>query len=135
MKRKVRSIVRWTFTVIVVLIFISSGIFKLSGSPATLEMAKGVGGVTNLTILAILELVFTILFLVPRTGILGSLLMIAYMGGAMAAHLVAGTSLLVPTIIQVLIWAASITRFPELEQRLFKKRKLTINHNESIQDK
>ena len=121
MNSKTKNIITWILTGIVVLIFAGSGIFKLVGGDATTEMAKGLGGANNLIILGVLELIIAGLFLYSRTGILGSLLMIAYMGGALAVSLVAGQQIIPLIIIQILIWVTSVLKFPELGQRLFNK--------------
>ena len=121
MNSKTKNIITWILTGIAVFIFAGSGIFKLVGGDATTEMAKGLGGGSNLVILGVLELIIAGLFLYPRTGIVGALLMIAYMGGAMAVSLVTGQSVMPLIIIQILIWIASVVRFPELGQRLFNK--------------
>lgn len=92
---------------------------KLRGGEAAAAMAKGVGGNTNLTMLGILELLIVALWLFQKTGVLAALLAIAYVGGAMAVHFINNQSILVPVIIQMLIWVASAYRFPELMQRLF----------------
>ena len=121
MKIKTKNIITWVFTGIVVLVFAGSGIFKLVGGNATTMMAKGVGGAKNLAILGVLELIIVGLFLYRRTGIVGSLLMVAYMGGALAVSFVTGQPVIPLIIIQILIWIASVLRFPELSQRLFNK--------------
>ena len=121
MNSKTKNIIVWVLTGIVVLVFAGSGIFKLVGGDAATVMAKGVGGTNNLIMLGALELIIVGLFIYPRTGIIGSLLMIAYMGGALAVCLVTGQRIIPLVIIQILIWIASVMRFPELSQRLFKK--------------
>lgn len=118
MNSKTKNILIWSLTGLVSLIFIGSGIFKLMGGNA--EMATGVGGSSNLMILGILEFIITALFLYPRTGVVGALLMIAYMGGAMAVLFVSHQSYLFIIVIQALIWVTSALRFPELKDRLFK---------------
>lgn len=114
------NILNIVLTALVSLIFVASGFFKLM-PPAdkAAEMAKGVGGATNLTLLGILEISMVVLFIMKRTGVLGSLLLIAYMGGAIAVHLTTGQPLLVPILIQAFVWIVSAYRFPELKQRLF----------------
>lgn len=82
-------------------------------------MVQGLGGASNLILLGVLELIIVATFLYTRTGVLGALLMIAYMGGAMAVHFVTGQSMVTVLIIQILIWIASTLRFPELTKRLF----------------
>jgi hypothetical protein len=119
MSNKTRNILGWVLAAIVAVLFIGSGVFKLSGASATIEMTKVVGGAANLTILGILELFIATLFLVPRTGVVGALLMIAYMGGAMAVLFVSGKSIVPLIVIEILIWVTATLRFPELVQRLF----------------
>ena len=119
MKTKTGKIISWLLTGIIALIFIASAIFKLTGGNP--EMVQGLGGATNLTILGVLELIIVALFLYTRTGVVGSLLMIAYMGGAMAVHFVTGQSLGVVLITQILIWIAAAVRFPEITKRLIVK--------------
>ncbi len=121
MQSKTKKIIEWILTGIVAFIFIGSGLFKFVGGEQSAEMAKGVGGPTNVIILGVLELVISVLFLIPRTGVVGTLGMIAYMGGAMAVMMVSGQSIAFIIIIQILIWVTGVLRFPELGQRLFKQ--------------
>jgi len=116
---KTNKIIGWTLGGIVAFIFIASGLFKLSGGNE--EMIRELGGANKLIALGILEVGIAIIFLFPRTGIIGSLLMIAYIGGAMAVHFVGEKPLLPLVVIEILIWMASALRFPELIQRLMGK--------------
>jgi DoxX-like protein len=67
----------------------------------------------RLMFIAVLEIASGLLFLVPRTRALGLLLASAYMGGAMAAHLSHGESMLQPAVILALLWIATAARQPE----------------------
>lgn len=116
MNDKTKQWIGWILAGLISFVFVGSGIAKLMGGNA--EMAKSLGGESTMMILGILELGIVVLFLVPKTGIIGSLLMIAYMGGAMAVHLTTGQSIVLQTIIQALIWLVSAYRFPELLSRL-----------------
>lgn len=116
MDNKTMRVITWVLTGLVCLIFVGSGIFKFVGGNS--EMADGIGGKNNMLILGLLELIITGLFLYPKTGVVGSLLMIAYMGGAMAVLFVSNQSFIFIIAIQVLIWITSALRFPELKQRL-----------------
>jgi hypothetical protein len=121
MKMKKNNIVYWSLTALVALILTGSAFGKLLGGAQAAEMAKGLGGFTNLTILGILEILIVALWIFHRTAILGALLAIAYMGGAMAVHFVNNQPILIPAIIQILIWAVAAYRLPELTNRLFRK--------------
>ena len=119
MSSKTKNILGWVLAGLVAFVFLGSGIMKLMGG--TPEMVTGLGGSTHVTLLGALELVIVALFLFPRTGVVGSLLAIAYIGGAMAVHFTTGQSVILLVGIQILIWIASVVRFPELGQRLFGK--------------
>ncbi len=116
MKNKPMRILSWTVTGLVTLIFLASATFKLMGGDEA--MRNGLGGANNLILLGILEIAIIAIFLYPRTGVVGALLMIAYMGGAIAVHFVSGQPMALPILIQGLIWISSALRFPELIQRL-----------------
>jgi len=62
-----------------------------------------------------------LLFIFPRTGILGTLLLVAYMGGAIATHLEHGQSIVVPCVIQTIVILISFYRFPELVNRMLNR--------------
>ncbi|WEK35008.1 MAG: DoxX family protein [Candidatus Pseudobacter hemicellulosilyticus] len=118
MNNRTKTILHWVLAGVVAFVFIGSGSFKLMGGNE--EMVKGLGGLAHLRILGSLELIIAVLFLIPRTGVVGALLGMAYMGGAIAVHFIFGQPLLVVLVIEALIWIVSALRFPELKQRLFR---------------
>lgn len=65
-----------------------------------------------------IELVCLILYLVPRTAVLGAVLMTGYLGGAVATHVRISSPLLTHTIFPVyvalLLWAGLYLREPRL---------------------
>jgi len=121
MNKKVKKIVEWALSGVLILILLSSGILKLSGLPQAEEMAASVGGTKNLLFLGVLEIIIVLLFVIPRTKVVGLFLMIAYFGGAMATHLITGEPILIPTLIQTLVWLTAFFAIPELNDRLVKK--------------
>ena len=124
MTTKTKATLAWILTGIVGFIFIGSGMVKLSGSEDAIQMADGIGiSISTLFGLGLIELIAAVLFIIPRTGMLGTLLLIAYMGGAMATHVLMGESFLFPALIQVLVWIVACIRFPELPQRILKGSK------------
>jgi hypothetical protein len=119
MSKKSSDLIYWVLTGIVSLIFIGSAFGKFFANEEALKMAAsfGLDAKTN-TILGIVELLSLILFVIPRTGILGTLLLAAYMGGAIATHLEHGQSIIAPCIIQTILFLVAFYRFPELRTKL-----------------
>lgn len=79
-------------------------------------MAEGLGiSLSALRVLAFIELLSVLLFLIPRTAFVGYILLVAYMGGAISAHLITGESLAFPIVIQVLLCIIASLRIPELK--------------------
>ncbi|WP_038029253.1 DoxX family protein [Thermonema rossianum] len=69
-------------------------------------------------IIAAGEIVSVLLFLIPRTGIVGTLLLSSYFGGAIMVHMIHGESFLVPAAVLVYVWITAFIRYPELSERL-----------------
>lgn len=121
MNTKSNKIIYWVLTALVAFVLTASAMGKLLGGDQAAEMAKGVGGLTHLKILGFLELAIVALWLFPKTGVVGALLAIAYMGGAIAVHFTTNQPVIVPVIIQIVIWLVAAYRFPELVKRLLGK--------------
>ena len=119
MSEKTQNIINWLLGGLVAFIFIGSGANKIMGSAETLEMAKNIGiDGSSFATLGVIEIVAALLFLYPRTGILGMLILVAYMGGAVATHLEHAQSIVAPCAIAAFLWIAAVVRFPELRQRI-----------------
>ena len=119
MTSKTKKIINWVLAGIIGLVFLGSGINKLMGSAEALTMAEGFGiSAGNFKMLGIIEVSAVLLFLYPRTGILGTLLLVAYMGGAIATHLEHGQPIIAPIIISAVLWIVAVNRFQELTQRI-----------------
>lgn len=71
--------------------------------------------------LGIVLLICTILYLVPRTAVLGAILLTGYLGGAVATHVRAGEglfSIIFPIIFGILLWLGLYLRDPWLARVL-----------------
>lgn len=124
MSQKVINITGWVLTVILALLFIMSAAAKLTQNETALAQAAAAGfDATTYQIIGIVEIISLVLFLIPRTGILGTLLLVAYMGGAIATHVQHQEPIMVPVLIQMLLWITAFLRFPELKQRLLSPKK------------
>jgi DoxX-like family len=120
MSQKAIKIIGWVLTGILAFIFLGSSYSKLIGSDETIKSAAQWGlTASSLRIMGTIELLSIILFAIPRTGLLGTLLLVAYMGGAIAIHLTHALSVMAPCAIASLLWITATVRFPELRQRLF----------------
>lgn len=123
MTTKSRNIINWVLAGLVGLIFIGSGLGKIFAGDQAIQMAKDLGiTAETVTVLAIIEIVLGLLFIYPRTGISGTLLLAAYMGGAIATHLQQGQPLIAPCLIEAFVWIAAMVRFPELSSRLLDRK-------------
>ena len=121
MNTKTKNIAGWLLTGIIVLMLVASAADKIRGSEHALEMTKSFGISPEVyRLLGMIELVSVLLFAFPRTGILGTLLLASYLGGAIATHLQHQQNILFPIGIEVLVWITAIIRFRELGFRLFR---------------
>ena len=114
MVAKTKNILVWIFTGIVSLLVVSSGVAKLVGSKDVVEKLTEIGVGTYIPVLGIMEILFTILFLVPKTLKLGFILLSCYFAGAIATDLSHGGSIFGPVFILTLVWAAAFLRKPDI---------------------
>ncbi len=109
---------RWAARILTALpvLFLSfDAAMKLAGVPEVAEASARLGLPTDLApTLALIELACIGLFLVPRTAVLGAVLMTGYLGGAVAIHARIGDPLashtLFPIYFGVLVWGALYLR-------------------------
>ncbi len=118
MNSKTRKIAGYVLSGLVTFIFVDTGTLKFTGGEQNAQTAELVGGISTLYLLGGLQIFFALLFWIPRTAVVGFLLMACYMAGAMATHLVIKESFALQIGIETLIWVTGFVRFPELTQRL-----------------
>lgn len=122
MKDKVFSKISLILSIVLTVLFLYSSCMKFSPTKEVLAQASAIGLDKRIYFyLGIIELLSVILFLIPRTAVLGSMLLIAYLGGAIAAHLVHGQSILFPLFAQVLLFMATLFRFFEIKKALLNQ--------------
>jgi uncharacterized membrane protein YphA (DoxX/SURF4 family) len=120
---KTNRIIYWVLTVLIAFVFIGSAIGKLTANEEALKMATNFGlDAKTFSIIGVVELICVLLFIIPRTGVVGTLLLAAYMGGAIATHLEHGESVIAPCVIQAFIFVVAFFRFPELRNTLLKSK-------------
>lgn len=123
MSQKAIKITGWALTIILGLVFTMSAFMKLTQNEEAIAQAAAIGLEANTYLLiGIVEITALLFFIFPKTGVLGTLLLVAYLGGAIVTHLLNQQPILVPVIIQVVLWITAIIRFPELRMRLISTK-------------
>lgn len=97
------------------LVLLGSAAAKLAHLPPVVAQMSGNGfsGI-RLEIVAILEVVSAVLFLVPLTRSAGLLMTSAFLGGAIATHLGHGEPVFGPAIVLTVLWLGTWLRHPEI---------------------
>ena len=111
---KVQNTIAWILTGISGLLIATSGIAKLAGAQAIVEGMTKLGVGPYITVLGTMELVFTVLFLFPKTSKIGFLLITCYFAGALATDLSHGNAIVTPIVILVFVWVSAFLRSPEI---------------------
>lgn len=114
--------VLWTGRVLSGLVALGLGfsaLMKLSHPPSLDEGFKHLGWpVTAALGLGVVELLCVVLYVIPRTAVLGAILVTGYLGGAIATHARLGEPVLAPVILGVVVWAGLWLRDPRLRALL-----------------
>lgn len=93
------------------LMLLFSAGMKLAGPPALADGFKHLGYPLSMAVgLGILELSCTLLYLIPRTAVLGAILLTGYLGGAVATHLRVGDPFIAPALLGVVVWGGLFLR-------------------------
>jgi uncharacterized membrane protein YhaH (DUF805 family) len=102
----------WIISVLPVLALFMSSAMKLAKVPAAVEGFKKFGYPEHLLlVLGIVELSCALIYLFPRTAVLGAILMTGYLGGAVATHVRIGDpGFVTPIICGVLVWLGLFLR-------------------------
>jgi hypothetical protein len=100
---------------------------KLGGAAVATEALVALGWpARHAMLIGVVELVCVVLYVVPRTRLLGAALTTALLGGAIATHLRAGSPLFTHTLfgvyLGVLVWSAMLLADPAL-RRVFPIRR------------
>jgi hypothetical protein len=114
MKRNKKSTIKKIPVFIVVTFLVVSGALKINGLHPMLAHFKEMGfSSLFIELLGVCEILFSLLFVLNRTSLIGLLLLTGYFGGAMAAeipfHQVAA-----PLMPLVLVWVTAFVRQPSI---------------------
>ncbi len=115
-QHKALTITGWVLTIILSLLLAFSATMKFVNPP---ELQKDWGEKLGypagaLLPIAIAEVACVVLYLIPRTAILGAILVTGYLGGAIATHVRIGEPFILVVIIGMVVWLALFLREPRL---------------------
>ncbi len=108
----------WVMTALLALFLLGASVApKFMGAQAAVDSLTAIGWPTHSLIwLGLLELVLTVLYVWPRTGPLGAVLITGLLGGTIASHLRAGSPLVSHTLfglyLGLFLWVALYLRDP-----------------------
>ncbi len=111
---KAARVTGWIMTTIPVLMLVMSGVMKIAQNA---EVVKGFADWPpgSAVTIGILELACTVVYLIPRTSILGAILLAGYLGGATAVSVrLGGATFVLPVVFGVLVWGGLYLRDPRL---------------------
>ena len=93
------------------LLLLPSAAMKLAKPAIVVEGFNHLGLPESLALgLGILELACTVLYVIPRTSVLGAILLTGYLGGAILTHLRVGEAFFAQIVLGVLIWGGLFLR-------------------------
>ncbi len=109
MKSKTKNL-NWILSILVALVIVMGACMKLTSASQLVEIYSKIGLLPYLKTLGVTELLFTGIFLYPRTMRIGLLLLTGYFGGAMAVELSHGTVFIFPATILAFAWIGACLR-------------------------
>ena len=115
----------WILGAIPVLMMAMSAVMKLSRNPQVLEDWGPKFGYPQGALLAIglVELACAVLYAIPRTAVLGAILVTGYLGGATATNVRIGeAAFAAPVVLGILAWGGLFLRDPRLRELLPLRR-------------
>ena len=108
----------WVMSALPALFLLMDGVMKLMKPEIVVKTTVQLGYPESVVLgLGILLLACTVLYLIPRTCILGAILLTGYLGGAVAAHVRVEDGVfpaLFPVILGALLWGGLVLRDGQL---------------------
>src|SRR5437870_3026531 len=106
----------WLLSALPSLMLLFSGSMKLVKPDDLVKGFEHLGYPEHLALtLGIVEIGCTLVYLIPRTAVLGAILLTGYLGGAIATHIrLLEMQFLAPLVLGVLIWGGLFLRDPRV---------------------
>ena len=109
----------WIFSGLALLVFALTAMLGML-NPAAAAQASAHYGYPDgsMARIAIVELVCVVLYAIPRTSVLGAILLTGYLGGAISTHVRAGEPFYLPLGVGVIVWLGLFLRDARLQALL-----------------
>ena len=109
----------WALSLLPVPLFVFSALMKFEGGPEIEQGFAHLGMPLTLRIpLGVLELSCVAIYVVPRTAVLGAVLMAGYLGGAICTHLRVGDPFFTQILLGIALWLGLWLRESRLQALL-----------------
>lgn len=119
-REKGKRVTGYVLTALTVLFLLFDAVGKLARPPQVTQAFARLGVPAQLSVdIGILLLVCTALYAIPRTAVLGAILLTGFLGGAVAIQMRAGSPVietLFPVIFAVVAWAGILLREDRLRE-------------------
>ncbi|TAF63454.1 MAG: hypothetical protein EAZ55_13735 [Cytophagales bacterium] len=116
--RRTRIIIGWVLTIAVSLLLFATASAKFTGAAEPEFVKYRLEG--YLIGIGILEVICTILFIIPMTSRIGVVLLSSYFGGAIVAHLTSNTIFILPLFVLFIIWTTAFVKDPDFFGKFLK---------------
>lgn len=116
MQSKALTVIGWILAALVALLLAFSATMKFMNPPeVTKSFTEQFGYPANTLLpIGIAEAACALLFLFPRTAVLGAILLTGYLGGAVATHVRVSDVFIMPAILGAVAWLSLYLRDPRL---------------------
>ncbi len=121
---KAKLITGWIITGLISALFLFGAVTSFIASPKTVESTAMMGYSAHmLPIFGCIMVLCAVLYLIPRTSVLGAVLFTAYLGGAVATHLRVGDGMAaIPIVFCGFVWLGIYLREPRISAILPLRR-------------
>ena len=118
---RTKIIFSWVCSGLATLFLLMDSIIKIISLPVAVETSQELGYQASIVpTLGIILLLCAAFYLIPKTSVIGAVLLTAYFGGAIATHLRVENPLfshvLFPVYLAIFVWAGLIFRNPSLKK-------------------
>lgn len=111
--------VAYGLNVLLALTFLPGALMKITQHPMVLEGIAHIGiPQAAIVPIGLIELTCLVLFLIPRTVVLGTFLLTGYLGGAVMANIINKSDFIHALVIGLIVWATALLRVAELRALL-----------------